>query len=120
MPKKMGEVVRGSATNDVYMIVKDFRCYGHEVLLQRVKLKDIINGYNFTPIKNCDSFGSPANFIFGNKAKALQKIDDLETDFSNTQEFIDGQFSSGLLTKEEYDRRLIECGLTRENQSLKV
>ena len=38
MPKKMGEVVRGSATNDVYMIVKDFRCYGHEVLLQRVKL----------------------------------------------------------------------------------
>lgn len=51
-------------------------------------------------------------------SKFPMKAKEIAEDYINSQEFIDWQFNNGFLTKEEYQKRLIECGLTRENQSL--
>jgi len=110
--QKIGEVIQGNQTRDIYMIIKPvFNRNGHEVLLKRVKLEDIHNhDMDFHPIENDADFEIRV-FEFKNKQEALRKIYQIESEYSNTQEFIDGQFDSGLLTREEYDRRLIDSGL---------
>ena len=116
--EKIGEVIQGNQTRDVYMIIKPvFNRNGHEVLLKRIKIKDIAllhdssdNDIHFHAIENPDDYGFPM-FRFKNKQEALRMIDQIEWEYSNTQEVIDSQFDSGLLTREEYDRRLIDSGL---------
>ena len=116
--EKIGEVIQGNQTQDMYMIIKPvFNRNGHEVLLKRVKIKDVAllhdssdNDIHFHAIKNTDDYGFPM-YRFKNKPEALRMIDQIEWEYSNTQEFIDRQFDSGLLTREEYDRRLIDSGL---------
>ena len=111
--KKIGEVVLGYATNDMYMIIKPWFCHGHEVLLQKCKLVQFdSDDCNFEGVVNPKRSHQVVKNLYQSRVNAHDKIDDLEAKESSTKKYVDGLLASGLLTEEEYQERLIEYGLT--------
>jgi len=112
--KKIGEVVLGSATNDMYIIIKPYFCHGHEVLLQKCKLVQFnSDDCNFEGVVNPKRSHHVVENSYENRVDAHNMIDNLEAKESRTKKHIDGLLTSGLLTEEEYQERLIEYGLTK-------
>tara|TARA_R100001369_G_scaffold15107_4_gene29858 strand:- start:1800 stop:2186 length:387 start_codon:yes stop_codon:yes gene_type:complete len=111
--KKIGEVVHGYATNDMYMIIKPWFCHGHEVLLQKCKVVEFgSDDCNFEGVVNPKRNFCPRKNEYINRVAAHNMIDHLEYLESRTKQHIKGLLESGLLTEAEYQERLIEYGLT--------
>ena len=111
--KKIGEVVHGYATNDMYMIIKPWFCHGHEVLLLKCKVVEFgSDDCNFVGVVNPKRSHCPRDNEYINRVEAHITIDHLEYLESRTKQHIKGLFESGLLSEEEYQERLIEYGLT--------
>jgi len=109
--KKIGEVVLGYATCDMYMIIKPWFCHGHEVLLQKCKVVEFgSDDCNFEGVANPKkSHCQTGKNLYINRVAAHDMVNHLEYLESRTKQHIKGLFESGLLSEEEYQERLIDA-----------
>ena len=110
--KKTGTILTGETTGTHYVLRK--KCGRHNVSIMRIVgskeglVLDHISSHgvaNYYP----DDFNMTYDTLtstFRNKSYALEHIQRLEREYSNSKEYIENTYASGLLTKEEYKERL--------------
>ena len=110
--KKTGTVLTGKITGTIYLLRKDE--WSHQVNIMRIVgsknglTLDKISGHG-KPIPDSGSIrrdNEICSSTFRNQSHALKHVQYLEEEYSNSKEYIENTYTSGLLTEEEYKERL--------------
>ena len=110
--KKTGTVLTGKITGTLYLLRK--KKWSHEVNIMR-----IVGSKNGLTLDKISSHGTTIpdtssirrdneihSSTFRNQSHALKHVQYLEEEYSNSKEYIENIYTSGLLAKEEYKEKL--------------